>query len=148
MFKIYSYQNVHRFKMATNIEYWFSIHSKRHFWAFFGSKIWFTLSKWFQMWSIRVDSESNHSCSHSDTKIEVVTIKNIRVRFFSMPSTQSVLHLDSIWIQKHIFKRYWPKMISRRKGQSPCIWLTEIILHNPGLKGLWHFAFLCRTNSW
>ena len=42
------------------------------------------LCKWVQMGSTREDSESRHLCSYLDTKIEVVTMKNIRARFFSM----------------------------------------------------------------
>ena len=34
------------------------------------------------MWSTKVDSESPHLCGNFDTKIEVVTIENIRARFF------------------------------------------------------------------
>ena len=35
------------------------------------------------MSSNRVDSESPHPCGHFDTKIEVVTMKNISARFFN-----------------------------------------------------------------
>ena len=35
------------------------------------------------MWSTRVDSESPYSCGHFDTKIEVVTMKKNRARFFN-----------------------------------------------------------------
>ena len=35
------------------------------------------------MWSNRVDYESPYPCGHFDTKIEVVTMKNINARFFS-----------------------------------------------------------------
>ena len=34
------------------------------------------------MWSNRVYSESPHPCGHFETKIEVVTMKNISARFF------------------------------------------------------------------
>ena len=62
---------------------------KGHFERFLDSKTWFTLWKWFQMWSTRIDSESPHLCGCFGTKIEVVTMTNIRVRFYSTPWTQS-----------------------------------------------------------
>ena len=34
------------------------------------------------MWSTREDLKSPHSCSHFDTKVEVVTIENIRASLF------------------------------------------------------------------
>ena len=46
-----------------------------HFLAFMGSKTWFTLWKWFPMWSTKVDSESPFLCGHFDTKIVVVKLK-------------------------------------------------------------------------
>ena len=50
----------------------------------------------------RVDSESPHSCGHFDTKIEVVTIKNIRARSFPTTWTWSVIQsVESlVWMLK------------------------------------------------
>ena len=37
------------------------------------------------MWSTSEDSEGSHFCGHFDTEIEVITIEDIRAKFFPKP---------------------------------------------------------------
>ena len=75
------------------------------------------------MWLTKVDSKSLHLIGHFDTNIEVVTMKNIRARFFKVvnpkcapasgePCNKYILNkkyvpnirrTSSAWIQKFLY---------------------------------------------
>ena len=65
----------HRELISTNLK-------KNDFWAFWGSKTWFTLWKWHQMWSNRVNSESPIPYFYLDTKVEGFQLKILMLDCF------------------------------------------------------------------
>ena len=73
-------------KTATNIKYWFPPHLQQGV-----SEPDLLYAKCFQLQSNMLDFEHHHPCRHFYTKIEVVTMKNIRAKKFPMPQNLSVL---------------------------------------------------------
>ena len=116
-----------------------------------------------KMWSNRVYFESHHPCGHFDTKIEVVTMKNVSARFFStswtrtvIQSTESLLcgiYIESSWQRifpwQHLQYSHWSAgfcrvLVSMSGSESALLFYQSLVAKSASYQSLnWIWGKKC-----